>query len=132
MKRNTLLLVLVMACIGFSLAGCRTVPISEPSQLTLSGYGKLTAEDVRGAIVRGGAGIGWQMADEAPGMVTGTWVARTHSVTVEIPYTNDSYAIKYRSSVNMDEKDGMIHSNYNRWVDRLNRHISAELAKLQK
>jgi hypothetical protein len=95
---------------------------------SISAYGKMTPNKVRDAILRGGAKIGWQMAEEKPRLVVGSWVAREHSLTVEIPYTAGEYTIRYRSSVNLDEKDGTIHPNYIRWIDRLNRNISSELS----
>ena len=114
--------------------GCRKgVPVTEPSNPSLSSYGTFTKAQVRNAIVRGGSGIGWQMREETPGVVLGTWTARGSSVTVKIPYTEKEYTIKYHSSTNMqDGGDGTIHSNYNRWVDRLNRNISAEFSKMGK
>jgi hypothetical protein len=48
---------------------------------------------------------------------------------VAIPYDQRQYTIKYHSSTNMLEKEGTIHRNYNRWVERLDRNIAAEILR---
>ena len=133
MKRTVLALLALTVVLCMTSVGCRKgTPIVEPSNPSISAYGKFTKNQVRDAILRGGTNIGWQMREEAPGVVLGTWTARESSVTVEIPYSERQYVIKYRSSVNMNEGPGTIHPNYNRWVDRLNRNISAEIGKIRK
>ena len=134
MRRNVLILLMLAVALCFISVGCRKgVPITEPSNPSISAYGKFTKVQVRDAILRGGTNIGWQMREETPGTVLGTWSARTSSVTVQIPYNEKEYAIKYHSSENMlDGGDGTIHPNYNRWVDRLNRNIAAEIGNIKK
>lgn len=136
MKRNVLILLLLTLILCFSSVACQRkgVPAVEPSNPSISAYGKFTKNQVRDAILRGGTNIGWQMREEKPGVVLGTWSARQNSVTVEIPYTEKDYVIKYHSSENMlyDASDNTIHQNYNRWVDRLNRNITAEIGKINK
>lgn len=133
MKRNTLFLTLTVLFFVFVSVGCkRTVPIQPYGNSGVASYGKLSEAQVRDAIIRGGSNIGWQMSPEGPGMVVGVWKAREHSVTVEIPYSRSSYNIKYRTSVNMLAEGGQIHRNYNRWIERLNRNITAELAKAKR
>jgi hypothetical protein len=83
---------------------------------------------VRTAIVRAGSALGWRMSDEGPNMVIGTLQLRTRTAVVEIPYSTSSYSIKYRSSVNLDEKCGNIHKNYNGWIQNLTRNINAQLS----
>ena len=88
----------------------------------------LGADEVRKAIVRGGAMKGWKMIEEGPGRIVGTLNIRTHTAVVEIPYSSRSYSIKYRSSVNLNEEGGQIHNNYNGWVKHLDQAIQAQLA----
>ena len=129
MKRSVFFsLAALLVCLCVLSVGCKkNVPIQDVTNGSISAYGKKTPNQVRDAILRGGAKIGWQMQEEKPGLIVATWAAREHSLIVEIPYTPESYTIRYRSSVNMDEKDGTIHRNYPRWIDRLNRNINAEL-----
>ena len=122
-------LMLVMMLCFASEGWCRTAAIVEPATPI---HVNLTPAQVRGAILRGGSNIGWQMREERSGVVMGTVQQRSHSVTVEIPYDSKQYTIKYHSSVNMMEGPGTIHRNYNRWVERLNRNIAAEINKIQR
>ena len=113
-----------------ALAGCNSAPIQNVSQApAISASGKpLSRDQVRGAIVRAGAALGWQMKDEGPNMLVGTIALRNHSAVIEIPYSANNYSVKYRSSANLDEKNGNIHKNYNGWIQNLQRGINAQLS----
>ena len=113
-----------------ALAGCNTLPIQNVSDApVVTATGKsLSNEQVRAAIVRAGSSLGWQMKEEGPGMLVGTLILRTHTAVVAIPYSSRAYSIQYRSSTNLDAKDGNIHKNYNGWVQNLTRGINAQLA----
>jgi hypothetical protein len=119
---------LVLATAG--LAGCNTMPIqnvSEAAVVTATGK-DLSSEQVRVAILRAGAALGWQMKEEGPGMLVGTLQLRNHSATVAVPYTARSYSVQYRASMNLEEKGGTIHKNYNGWIQNLTRGINAQLS----
>lgn len=115
--------------IAVAVAGCAAVPIHNVDQAAVSNAsGKpLTQDQVRAAIVSGGARLGWQMKDEGPNMLVGTLQLRKHVAVVSIPYSAKSYSIKYRSSENLDEKSGTIHKNYNGWIQNLHRSIASQL-----
>jgi len=129
MRLFTSVAVLVMAV---AFAGCTSAPIMNVDNTAVaSASGKpLTQDEVRGAIVRAGAALGWQMKDEGPNKLIGTLVLRTHTAVVEIPYSAANFSIKYRSSVNLDESGGNIHRNYNGWIQNLNRGINAQISAL--
>jgi hypothetical protein len=89
----------------------------------------LTQEQVKGAIVRAGAALGWQMKVSGPGLLTATLILRKHTAIVDIPYTTGKYSITYKSSINLDaSEDGQIHKNYNGWIQNLTRGINAQLS----
>jgi hypothetical protein len=117
---------------ALAISACTTATIQNVSQApVVAPQGKtLTHDQVRAAIYRAGAALTWQMADEGPNMIVGTLHLRTHTAIVEIPYSTTSYSIKYRSSVNLNEKDGMIHKNYNGWIQNLTRGINTQLSLL--
>ena len=129
MRLFTSVAVLVMAV---AFGGCTSAPIMNVDNTAVaSASGKpLTQDEVRGAIVRAGAALGWQMKDEGPNKLIGTLVLRTHTAVVEIPYSAANFSIKYRSSVNLDESGGNIHRNYNGWIQNLNRGINAQISAL--
>ena len=109
-----------------------TAPIQNVPEVSVAAQANktLSAEEVRAAIVRAGAGLGWVMKDAGPGQLHGTLLLRTHSAEVLIPYSAASYRIQYRSSSNLQEAGGMIHRNYNGWIQNLNRGINAQLAAI--
>ena len=114
-----------------ALTACSTLaPIQTVENVSVSSSANkpLTPNEVRGAIVRAGAGLGWVMKDSGPGIINATLILRTHTAEVQIPYSATSYAIVYRSSINLQEGGGKIHRNYNGWVQNLNRGINAQLA----
>jgi hypothetical protein len=113
------------------LAACNTMaPIQNVGNVTISAQANkpLTTEQVRGAIVRAGATLGWIMKDAGPGKLHGILLIRTHTAEIDIPYSASSYSITYSSSVNLQEGGGKIHKNYNGWIQNLNRGINAQLA----
>ena len=114
-----------------TLTACGTLaPIQnvENASVTTAANKPLSADQVRAAIVRAGAGLGWIMKDAGPGQLTGTLVLRTHTAEVRIPYSPSSYSIGYRSSTNLQESGGKIHRNYNGWIQNLTKGINAQLA----
>lgn len=119
-----------LAIVTAGLVGCAAAPImnvTEAPVVTASGK-PLSNEQVRAAIVRAGSSLGWQMKEDGPGMLVGTLNLRTHTAVVAIPYSPRAYSIQYRSSVNLDEKGGTIHKNYNGWIQNLTRGINAQLS----
>lgn len=134
MQRSILVLLIAAAILVLGGFGCkRTVPIQAYGMATLAPYGYLTPEQIRDGILRGGQKVKWSMVEERPGLVVGTLVVRNkHTVIVEIPYSVYSYAIRYRSSINMKTRDGEIHRSYATWVEELNNSISAELGAINK
>jgi hypothetical protein len=116
---------------AIALTACNTIaPIQNVENVPVSSSSNkpLTPAEVRGAIVRAGAGLGWIMKDAGPGMINGTLLLRTHTAEVQIPYSATSYGIVYRSSINLQESGGKIHRNYNGWVQNLQRGINAQIA----
>lgn len=101
--------------------------VSDAPVLSASGR-PLTKDQVRGAILRAGAALGWQIKDDGPNMLVGTIQLRTHTAEVGIPYSATTYGVNYRSSANLDEKGGTIHKNYNGWIQNLTRGINAQLS----
>ncbi|HSV17851.1 MAG TPA: hypothetical protein VLR71_05540 [Casimicrobiaceae bacterium] len=113
-------------------AGCTSRPVlnvaAEPVVVT---PGKAaTEENVRDAILRAGAGLGWVMRPVSPGVINGALNLRTHGAVIDVEYTPKSYNIVYRSSTNLDAGNGQIHKNYNGWIENLNNAIRRELLRV--
>ena len=116
--------------VAIALAGCTSAPImnvDNAAVATASGK-QLSNEQVRNAILRAGASLGWQIKDEGPNKLVGTLQLRGHIAIVEMPYSAGTYSINYRASVGLNEGAGKIHKNYNGWIQNLTRGINAQLA----
>ena len=87
-----------------------------------------TMENIQKAIVRAGATLGWQIAPKGLGMAEGVLVLRTHRAVVDITYDTKSFNINYKDSVNLNynENDKTIHSNYNGWIQNLEKGIRVQ------
>jgi hypothetical protein len=86
-----------------------------------------TEEQVKAAIMRAGAVLGWKVGEASPGLLVATLDLRKHQAVVQIPYSTAKYSITYKSSINLDEKDGQIHRNYNSWIQNLTKGINGQL-----
>jgi hypothetical protein len=91
-----------------------------------------TMENIEKAIVRAGLTLGWQMAPKGPGMVEGVLNLRKHQAIVDVTYDTKNFNITYKNSTNLDyvAKDRTIHSNYNGWIQNLEKGIRAQVTVL--
>ena len=91
-----------------------------------------TMENIEKAIMRAGLTLGWQIAPKGPGKAEGVLVLRTHRAVVDITYDTKSFSITYKDGLNLDyrEKDKTIHSNYNGWIQNLEKGIRAQVTVL--
>ncbi len=139
MKRGLFLSVATLLIISLTLAaGCRRgAPIQEINSKSFPAtHSKFTAPAVEDAIVRAGTEQGWEITPVKPGEMQGMLVVRAkHTVRVSILYdvTQKNYSIRYKDSSNMEYNPTkkIIHPNYNKWVQTLDRNIDSELSKLQ-
>jgi hypothetical protein len=122
---------LVVACV-LAVSACTSQPVlnvtGEP--VIVAAGSTATSENVRDAIVRAGAGLGWHMQSAAPGVVHGTITLRAHSADIDVRYNAKSFDIVYVSSSNLNAAGGQIHRNYNGWIENLDRAIRHELLRI--
>lgn len=121
---NVLILILLSACSTQQpIYNVSASPVPQRSNGT-----KLSIEEVRGAIFAATTIKGWKPtsvnANEIQAKIT---VRDRHTATIDIKYTDSSYSINLSSSGGLDEKDGNIHRNYNKWIILLDTQIQAEL-----
>ena len=119
--------------IAAALGGCvRTASIYNVKEapVSMSSGKKLAAAQVRAAIVTAGTGLGWSIVDAGPGRLEGTLRLREHTAVVDIPYSDRAYSLVYKSSQNLQVSGETIHSNYNGWVQNLDRAIRTELSRI--
>jgi hypothetical protein len=116
-----------------AIVGCRAVaPVYnvEKAPVVSDAGTNVGADQVKKAIIRGGAGLGWMMKPVAAGHIVGTLNLRKHMAKVDIHYDAKSYSIKYKDSVELKYDGTNIHPNYNGWVQNLQRNIDIQLNML--
>ena len=117
-------------CLGAPMPSWSTQPIQNVNDAPIVTAKPVPAAQVKTAIMNAGVSLGWQMAEVRPGLIQGTLNLRKHTAVVDISYSATKYSIVYKSSINLDEKDGQIHKNYNSWVQNLSKKIGSELLRL--
>jgi hypothetical protein len=112
------------------LAGCRMAPVMDIVDAPVvepAGGQKLTADQVKLAIERAGATLGWQIKEVQPFLLEGTLTLRRHVAVVNIPYSAQRYSIVYKDSKELNYDGTNIHSNYNGWVQNLDNAIKIQM-----
>ena len=94
----------------------------------------LTSLQVRDAIVRAAASLGWTLAPDGDQKFVATLVVRNkHTVVADVTYTPEKYSVVYKSSINMkygiEKGVPVVHPFYNDWARTLVGAIRTELAK---
>ncbi len=110
-----------------------TEPLIEPSRVLLVSSQDRSLDQIKQAIVRGGARHNWTLAKDEPGKLTLKYNKQNkHEVVVDVSYDQQGFQIRYVSSLNMkhDSATGEIHPFYNRWVSNLSQAISMEINQL--
>lgn len=129
-----LFMLVFVSVLGLSFFGCGTPPVYNVSNMSIAvgGDKKATMEDVEKAIIRAGGALGWMIKKEKPGLLKGTLILRTHTAIVSIKHNTEEYSITYESSVNLDYSpaNNTIHSNYNGWIQNLNKGIQVQLSMI--
>ena len=109
------------------ITGCKTSTIYNVQQHKVSH--QKSSETVYRAIRSAGQSLGWQIRKIKPGVAQGKLYLRTHTAIVRITYTRSSYSIRYVSSQNLkyNSNKNTIHSNYNGWIQNLEKAIDVRL-----
>jgi hypothetical protein len=129
--RGSKLVAAAVAGAALFVAGCVTKPVYDVTSAPVaSSKANPTMDDIGKAIVRAGAGLGWQMQPTQPGSILGTLALRDHKAVVDVTYDLKSYSIKYKDSTNLDYDGTKIHGNYNGWIQNLDKAIRTQLSLL--
>lgn len=130
MKIKQNYIVIIATALMLILAGCRSNPVLNIEDAPINANGKYSTNDVKKAIIRAGAGLGWNMKSIKTGHIRGTLFLRTHVAKIDVRYTKKGYSITYKDSQNLNYDGTNIHKNYNSWVQNLNRQIQAQLSAI--
>ena len=121
----------VIVLIGL-VAGCgRVAEIYSVQNEELGAPPSATMQQVSQAIDRAARGLGWEVAQERPGLSVATLDVRSHKAVVTISYDTKRYSIAYKDSVNLKYDGKDIHYRYNSWIRHLRDAIEKEAAAIQ-
>ena len=112
------------------LFGCKTTPIYNVEHASVVVSDQASMNEIKKAIMVAGAGLGWNMEETKPGVITGTLYVRDHMAKVQIPYSKNEYSIRYLDSYALRYDGTNIHKNYNVWIQDLDHAIRARLIAL--
>lgn len=132
MYTRNVLLAVMLAAATVAVSGCRTAPVYNinGAPIAPTGSTEVTMEQVKNAIIRAGAGLGWQMKPIEQGHILGVLNLRSHVAKVDIRYDSETYSITYKDSTNLKYQDGKIHSNYNGWIQNLDTAIQNHITMI--
>lgn len=116
------------------LIGCRTNPVYNVSKLPINAHPEIeiTYAEIERAIVRIATSLGWSIKRVAQGELIAILKLRTHKAIASITFDDSTFSISYKESQNLKFDGANIHSNYNGWIKRLEKEITAELAALTR
>lgn len=128
LKISIFLSIMLLALSGCNIAQVYNVP--HQSIVTDKADKQVTDKDIYKSIVRAGAGLGWIVKRVKPGIAEASLHLRSHIAIVTIEYNKNDYSITYKESTDLryDPTAKTIHSNYNGWIQNLNRAIQVQLS----
>lgn len=129
---NRKIILIILALVVVLGMGCRSSLVYnvENATASLNETQKPSMQDIEKAITIAGAGLGWRMKAQSSGHIVGTLALRSHVAIVDIKYNTENYSITYKDSTNLKYNGEYIHSNYNGWVQNLEKSINAHLAAI--
>jgi len=119
---NYLFMALVFIFCNGALAAVPIINLVDvPVPVNVDG-GSPSLKEIKSAIISGCRNNGWTaLIDDERQITCSILVRAKRYAEVEIPYTEKSYSIYYKSSqkLDYDEKRQKVHRNYNKWVANL-------------
>jgi hypothetical protein len=130
MQRKSLYVLLFSLLVLFT-TGCTSHPLYNVDDAAIvTGKTEASMDEIKNAVVRAGASLGWSMKPAGAGHLIGTLHLRKHVAVVDIKYNTKTYSIMYKDSVNLNYDGKNIHRNYNGWIQNLNHAIQAQLSAI--
>lgn len=128
--KKSLLSALCAGALMLSVTSCASTEMMDFSGTIPAG---VSAAEVNQAIKDAAAKRDWILKDLGNRTYEASYIARGHSVKVQLTYDKDRYNITYLNSTNMEYNgtEGTIHRNYNRWVNNLKHDIDLGLMQAE-
>jgi hypothetical protein len=129
MSFATVLRVFAVALVVSVLTGCGNAPIYNVTNHSMPQTAQnLTQQEIDAIVIKEATERGWKLEPLGPGHMKGVLDIRSHRAVVDIRADKSSLNIKYLESTNLNERNGIIDRNYNRWVVNLERDIPPAIA----
>ncbi len=126
MRRIAVLILLLLVAMPAHVSANAAIG-ANPVYAAINTVKPLKQSDVKQGILLACSKRGWYPKEIKPGQIEASIVVRSHTVVVDITYTEKEFQIKYKNSVNLITSSGKIHRNYNKWVATLRKDIDREL-----
>lgn len=125
------LFLLPLAFMAFTMTGCKSKPVKNVESQAVPSTVQ-SANEVKDSIIRAGASLGWIIKEKDTSTLQGTLLLRDHVAKIKIPYSKSSYSLIYQGSEKLDynAEEKTIHSNYNGWIQNLDRNIQLQLSAM--
>lgn len=123
---------LVFTVLAILFTGCGTTTLQNMNSSIPMDTKNITMENIEKGINRAAASLGWKVEKSKNGELIATLSLREHIAKVKIVYTLTKYNITYIDSSNLkyNSSNNTIHSNYNGWIQNLNKGIQIQLGLL--
>ena len=130
--KNMFKIIGVVSLLLVFLTGCRTSSVYNVQNSPVMSTKKLTEQEMYKAIYAAGATLGWNVTKIEPGKAQAQLNLRNHMAQVLITYNKKDFSINYKNSLNIkyNSEKGTIHSNYNGWVQNLQKAINTQIKLL--
>ncbi len=115
---------------GLVFVGCGTANIYNVQHNPVSIKSGTSSHDIYKAIQNAGASKGWMISKTSEGVAKGEINLRRHQAIVDVKYTDKDYSINYVSSLNLNSDGKVIHTNYNGWIQNLQKAINVQMSLL--
>ena len=129
-KKIILIVLALVVALGI---GCRSSIVKNvhDAPMTFATENKPSIEQIKKAIIVAGSGLGWRIKSQSPGHLIGTLNLRAHKAIVDIKYSTENYSITYNEgSTNLNYDGTNIHSNYNGWIQNLEKAIIIQISHI--
>ena len=128
-KKIILIVLALVVALGI---GCRSSIVKNvhDAPMPFTTENKPSIEQIKKAIIVAGSGLGWRIKSQSPGHLIGTLNLREHTAIVDIKYTTENFSITYNSSTNLNYDGTNIHSNYNGWIQNLEKAIIVQISHI--
>ncbi|MCJ8328174.1 MAG: hypothetical protein MJK08_13860 [Campylobacterales bacterium] len=127
--KSILKLIAITSILLVVLTGCRSAVVYNVENSPVMIDKDLSQKEMFKSIYAAGTTLGWQIKKVKPGLAVARLQLRSHVANIEIPFNAKEFSIIYKNSINLryDKIKGTIHSNYNGWIQNLEKAINIQI-----